>query len=74
MQPQTSHTKTRKTLLPYQMIKLPSGRIQIKNTRGHVLIISRDQIVLTLRRTDLSVHERRKYEAALQVSNEGMIF
>jgi len=59
-------TKTTvKRILPYSIQRTPNGKVWIKNTRGQVLIVDKNQIVRQLERKDLDVHRRRMYEAAL---------
>lgn len=56
--------ETIKQKLPYQMHVTLFDKVTITNTRGQVLVVSRDQITRQLSRDDLDVHRRKMYEAA----------
>lgn len=64
-----THTDPHQTVrraLPYQFTILVSGKIQIRNTRDQILLVSQAEIERILSRDDLDVHRRRMYEAALE--------
>ena len=64
-------TKTIKQKLPYQIKPCIVGeKVQITNTRGQTLIVSRDEITRQLLRDDLDPHRRKMYEAARDVLRE----
>ena len=57
--------KTLRSQLPYHFKPCIVGdKIEIVNTRGQTLIVSRDEITRQLNRADLDTHRRRMYEAA----------
>ena len=57
---------TLRNQLPYHFapVGFSTDKIQIVNTRGQTLIVSRDEITRQLIREDLDVHRRRMYEGA----------
>jgi len=60
--------KTIRQKLPYQIKPCIVGeKVQITNTRGQMLIVSRDEITRMLLRDDLDPHRRKMYEAARDV-------
>jgi CBS-domain-containing membrane protein len=55
---------TIKQKLPYDIKVTLFDKVQITNTRGQVLVVSRDEITRILNRDDLDAHRRKMYEAA----------
>lgn len=57
--------KTKRQILPYEIKPTIVGeKVTIKNTRGQILTVSRDEIFRQLMRDDLDPHRRKMYEAA----------
>jgi hypothetical protein len=58
--------QTVRQALPYQFTYLMTGKIQIRNLRGQILLVTRAEVERILEREDLDVHRRRMYEEALE--------
>ena len=62
----TNQFTTVRQVLPYSFQLLPNGKLAIKKTNGHSLIVSRVEVVNILAKDNLDVHRRRMYETALE--------